>query len=49
MKKIIEKILLKSLERLMDILLNGLEKMLNTDIDGDGLIGGEKPVKNEEK
>ena len=40
MKKVIEKILEKSLARFLDILLNAFERMLNIDIDGDGTIGG---------
>lgn len=42
MKKIIEKILQTALSRFLEILLNGLERMLQTDIDGDGTIGGSK-------
>lgn len=42
MKKIIEKILQKALERFMDLLLNALERMLKIDIDGDGDIGNDK-------
>ncbi len=39
MKKIIENVLKKALERMFEIILNGLEKMLNADLDGDGDIG----------
>lgn len=47
MKKIIEVILKKALERFLDILLNGLERMLNVDIDGDGDIGNQEAAKKE--
>lgn len=48
MKKIIDKIMLNSLTRLFDILLNALEGWLNADLDGDGKIAG-KEVKDAEE
>jgi hypothetical protein len=42
MKKIIEKILQEALKRFMQIILDGLERMLGADLDGDGDIGGKK-------
>ena len=39
MKKILETLLKKYLEKLFDLLLNALEKLINVDIDGDGVIG----------
>ncbi len=41
MKKLVDKILVKALERLFALLLDALERWLKTDLDGDGKIGGE--------
>jgi hypothetical protein len=49
MKKIIENLLLKYLDKFFELLINALEKMLNADIDGDGDIGNQKPTKDETK
>lgn len=38
-KKTIDKILAKALEKLFEVLINWLEKALNTDLDGDGDVG----------
>ncbi len=42
MKKIIEKILGEFLKRLLNVLVDALERMLNTDLDGDGDIAGKR-------
>lgn len=46
MKKLVDKILVKALERLFNLLLDALERWLKTDLDGDGDIGG-IPVKED--
>ncbi len=38
-KKTVDKLLGKAVERVLDVLINWLEKALNADLDGDGDIG----------